>query len=109
MGSLHRVVVHDDPGLGQLLGEQRRADVRVALLGAAGQHLGAHGRRGVATQTGLVDTDPDFTHSAPVDPSGNTLGPFAVGMVVRIRSRVSNANGTTTGSVRTLTMQPPPS
>ena len=109
VGPLHRVVVHHDPSLGQLLSQQRRAEVRVTLLSAAGQHLGAHDRRGVATQTGLVDTDPDLTHSAPVAPSGNTLGPFAVGMVARIRTRVSNANGTTTGSVRTLAMPPPPS
>ena len=55
----------------------------------------------------VVTVDNDFTHNAPVDPSGNTLGPFAVGQTVKIRSRVTNASGTTTGSVRTITMQPP--
>ena len=54
----------------------------------------------------VVGTDNDFTHNAPVDPSGNTLGPFAVGKKVNVRTRVTNGNGTTTGSVRTLTMQP---
>ena len=54
----------------------------------------------------IVGTDNDFTHSAPADPSGNALGPFAVGQTVKLRTRVSNANGTTTGSVRTLTILP---
>lgn len=55
----------------------------------------------------VAGPDTDFTHSAPVDPSGNTLGPFAVGQTVKIRTRVTNSNGTTTGSVRTLTLQQP--
>ena len=55
----------------------------------------------------VVGADMDFTHSAAVDPSGNTLGPFAVGKMVKIRTRVTNLNGTTTGSVRTITMQTP--
>lgn len=50
----------------------------------------------------VVGADLDFTHSNPADPSGNTLGPFAVGQTVKLRTRVTNANGTTTGSVRTL-------
>ena len=55
----------------------------------------------------VVGTDSELTHRAAVDPSGNTLGPFAVGKTVKIRTRVTNSNGTTTGSVRTLTMQSP--
>ncbi len=55
----------------------------------------------------VVGTDIDFANSAAVDPSGNTLGPFAVGKTVNVRTRVTNGNGTTTGSIRTLTMQPP--
>ena len=51
--------------------------------------------------------DTDFTHTAPADPSGNALGPFTVGQVVKLRTRVTNANGTTTGSVRTLTILNP--
>ncbi|MEO5715868.1 MAG: hypothetical protein ABIT37_20480 [Luteolibacter sp.] len=50
----------------------------------------------------VVGTDADFSHSTPADPSGNSLGPFAVGSIVKLRTRVSNPNGTTTGSVRTL-------
>lgn len=48
--------------------------------------------------------DSDFTHSVPADPSGNALGPFAAGQTVKLRTRVTNANGTTTGSIRTLTL-----
>jgi hypothetical protein len=55
----------------------------------------------------VAGVDVDFTHSVAVDPSGNTLGAFAVGQVVSVRTRVTNGNGTTTGSVRTLTIQQP--
>jgi hypothetical protein len=41
------------------------------------------------------------------DPSGNALGPFAAGQTVLVRTRVKNANGTTTGSAHTLTLQAP--
>ena len=51
--------------------------------------------------------DTDFTHTAPADPSGNALGPFTIGQVVKLRTRVTNANGTTTGSIRTLTILNP--
>ncbi len=50
-------------------------------------------------------TENDFTHSVPADPSGNALGPFAMGQTIKLRTRVSNANGTTTSSIRTLTLQ----
>ena len=52
----------------------------------------------------IVGTDSDFTHNTPADPSGNALGPFSPGQTVKLRTRVSNSNGTTTGSVRTLTL-----
>ncbi len=55
----------------------------------------------------VVGRDNDFANRAAVDPSGNALGPFAVGKTVKIRTRVTNGNGTTTGSVRTLTLQAP--
>jgi hypothetical protein len=55
----------------------------------------------------VVGIDADFTHSAKADPSGNALGAFAVGQTVKIRTRVTNANGTTTGSVRTITITAP--
>ena len=52
----------------------------------------------------VVGVNADFTaHSAAVDPSGNTLGPFTVGQTVKVRTRVVLA-GTTTGSVRAITI-----
>jgi hypothetical protein len=62
---------------------------------------------GTATNTiewQVVGTDNDFTNSAAVDPSGNTLGPFAAGKTINVRTRVTNGNGTTTGGVRTIVM-----
>ena len=53
----------------------------------------------------VVGMDAGFTHSVPVDPSGSALGPFSPGQMVNLRTRVTNANGTTTGSVRTLKVQ----
>ncbi len=51
-----------------------------------------------------VGVDQDFTHHVTADPSGNALGPFAVGQAVKVRSRVTNTNGTTTSSTRNLTI-----
>jgi hypothetical protein len=65
---------------------------------------------GTATSTlewMVVGIDTDFTHTAPADPSGNTIGPFTAGQTVKMRTRVVNSNGTTTGSIRTLTILPP--
>jgi len=42
-----------------------------------------------------------------VDPSGNALGPFTAGQVVKLRTRVTNSNGTATGSIRTLAILNP--
>ncbi len=63
---------------------------------------------GTATSTVewmVKGVDTNFTHNAPADPSGNALGPFTIGSTVQLRTRVTNSNGTTTGSVRTLTLQ----
>jgi len=46
--------------------------------------------------------DTSFSHTTPADPSGNAIGPFTAGQTVKLRTRVSNGNGTTTGSIRTL-------
>jgi hypothetical protein len=54
----------------------------------------------------VTGMDTDFTHQVPADPSGNTLGPFTAGSSVKLRTRVTNANGTTTGSIRTLVIAP---
>ena len=55
----------------------------------------------------VVGVDTEFTHSAPWDASGNALGPFTVGKVVRIITEVSNSVATRTTSPRTITIGPP--
>jgi len=47
----------------------------------------------------------EFVNSIAADPSGNALGPFAMGNTVKIRTRVKNSHGITTGSVRSLLIQ----
>ena len=51
--------------------------------------------------------DPGFDLSAPLDPSGNALGPFTIGQVVRVITEVSNSVGSRTSAVRTITIEPP--
>jgi hypothetical protein len=51
--------------------------------------------------------DADFGHAAPLDASGNALGPFTVGQVVNVRTKVSNSTGTRTSSARTITIEEP--
>lgn len=53
----------------------------------------------------VVGVDAGFTHNVAADPSGNALGPFTAGQTVKLRTRVTNSNGTTTGSVRTIEVQ----
>ena len=55
----------------------------------------------------IEGVDPGFDQSAPLDASGNTLGPFAVGEVVKIMTEVSNSSGTRTSAVRTITIEEP--
>lgn len=52
-------------------------------------------------------TDPagTFPHTAPLDASGNAVGPFAVGKVVRLRTMVSNSAGSRTTAPRTITVE----
>lgn len=51
--------------------------------------------------------DAGFDLNAPLDPSGNTLGPFTVGQVVRVITEVSNSVATRTSAVRTITIETP--
>ena len=51
--------------------------------------------------------DEDFTHTAPLDASGNALGPFTQGQVVKVRTNVSNSTGARTSPVRTITIEEP--
>lgn len=53
----------------------------------------------------LDGDDTTFAHSVAADPSGNAIGPFSAGQTVQLRTRASNGGGTTTGSVRTLTIR----
>ncbi len=55
----------------------------------------------------MEGVDQDFAHTHTADPSGNALGPFPIGQVIKLRTRVTNSNGTTTGSIRTLTLLNP--
>ena len=55
----------------------------------------------------IEGVDPGFDHSAPLDASGNALGPFAVGEVVKMMTEVSNSSGTRTSAVRTITIEEP--
>ena len=52
-------------------------------------------------------TDATFTNEAPLDPSGNALGPFAVGTVIKIITEVTNSTGSRTTSPRTITLEEP--
>jgi hypothetical protein len=51
--------------------------------------------------------DADFGHAVDVDPSGNTLGPFTVGQVVRVRTKASNSSGSRTSAPRSITIEEP--
>lgn len=51
--------------------------------------------------------DPSFDHSAPLDASGNALGPFIVSQVVKVMTEVSNSSGARTSVVRTITIEEP--
>lgn len=51
--------------------------------------------------------DADFGHTTPLDASGNALGPFTVGQVVKVRTKGSNSSGATTSAVRTITIEEP--
>ena len=53
----------------------------------------------------IEGVDPDFTNSTAADLSGNLLGPFTVGQVIKIRTRTINSNGTRTSAIRTITIE----
>lgn len=55
----------------------------------------------------VVNVDEDFTHSAPLELQGNTLGPFTVGQVVRVIVEVANSVATRTSAPRTITLSLP--
>lgn len=55
----------------------------------------------------VVGVDTDFIHSAPWHASGQALGPFAPGQVVKIITEVANSVGSRTTAPRTMTLGPP--
>jgi hypothetical protein len=55
----------------------------------------------------VVGVDPGFDHSAPLDASGNALGPFTVGQTIIIITEVSNSVGTRTTAPRTIVIGEP--
>ena len=55
----------------------------------------------------MEGVDQGFSHTHTAEPSGNALGPFPIGQVVKLRTRVTNSNGTTTGNIPTLTLLNP--
>jgi hypothetical protein len=52
----------------------------------------------------IAGVDPDFARTAPVDASGNAIGPFSAGQLVKLRTRVRNSNGSATSAVRSLSI-----
>jgi hypothetical protein len=55
----------------------------------------------------VVGVDADFTHSTPLDPSGNALGPFTVGQTVKVITEASNSVATRTTAPRTIVIGEP--
>ena len=55
----------------------------------------------------VVGVDADFIHSVPIDRTGNEIGPFTEGQVVKLFGEVSNSSGTRTTAERTLTIGVP--
>ncbi len=76
--------------------------VLVAYLPGGGDHATTK-----AVKWQVVGVDTTFTHSAPLDLSGNALGPFIKGQVIKIITEVSNSSGTRTTAPRTITIGEP--
>ena len=55
----------------------------------------------------VVGVEADFNQTAPLDASGNALGPFTAGQTLRIITEASNSVGTRTAAPRTITIQEP--
>lgn len=55
----------------------------------------------------VVGVDPGFDHSAPLDASGNALGPFQVGQTLKILTEAANSTATRTTAPRTILITEP--
>jgi hypothetical protein len=76
--------------------------VLVSYVAGGGEHATT-----LEVQWMVEGVDADFTHNAPLDASGNALGPFTEGQVVKVRTSVSNSTGSRTSPVRTITIEEP--
>ena len=76
--------------------------VLVSYVAGGGDHATTR-----QVQWQVLGVDPDFTHTAPLDASGNALGPFGQGKVVRVRTLVGNSVATQTTAPRTITLGRP--
>lgn len=83
-------------------GGQDGLQVLIAYVAGGGDHATS---KLVKWQVAGVDVD--LAHSAPLDASGNALGPFVVGQTVKVITEVSNSAATRTTARRTITLQPP--
>lgn len=83
-------------------GGDEGVQVLVAYVPGGGQHATT---KKVKWKVDGVDTD--FVNEAPLDASGNALGPFMVGQVVHILTEVKNSAGTRTTAPRTITIEEP--
>jgi hypothetical protein len=83
-------------------GGEEGLQVLVAYVPGGGAH--ATTKRVEWTLPG--DAEP-WTHSAPLDASGNALGPFAVGAEIQVRTKVQNSVATRTSAPRTITLEEP--
>jgi hypothetical protein len=56
----------------------------------------------------MVDgVDAGFTNSTPIKLEGNVVGPFGAAQTLKLRTRVTNGNGTRTGAVRVFVLHAP--
>lgn len=82
--------------------EEENLHVLVTYEGTGGNHATTR-----EVQWMVEGVDADFTHTLPLEEAGNTLGPFTVDQVVKVRTSVSNSAGTRTSAVRTITIEEP--
>ena len=83
-------------------GGQSGLEVLVTYAAGGGRHAT---RRLIRWQ--VEGVDPDLDLEAPLETGGNTLGPFAVGQVIRMVTEATNSSGTRTSAPRTITIEPP--
>ena len=55
----------------------------------------------------MEGVDAEFGHTTALDPSGNMFGPFTVGQVVKVQTKVTNSTGSRTSAIRTITIEAP--